>query len=53
MRWNRSGFIAVEILYLADRNILIDDPEDRCSTFGVPVGRSEQRGQQGREMLAI
>ena len=36
MRWNRAGeHRRPKILYLADRNILIDDPKDKMfSTFG-------------------
>jgi type I restriction enzyme, R subunit len=36
MRWNRAGeYRRPKILYLADRNILIDDPKDKMfSTFG-------------------
>lgn len=53
MRWNRTGgYRRPRILYLADRNILVDDPKDK--TF-APFGEARwkiENGQisKGREM---
>jgi type I restriction enzyme, R subunit len=53
MRWNRTGeHRRPKILYLADRNILIDDPKDKMfTTFGDARWKIEN-GQvnKGREM---
>jgi type I restriction enzyme R subunit len=53
MRWNRSGeYRRPKILYLADRNILIDDPKDKMfSTFGDARWKIENgEVNKGREM---
>jgi type I restriction enzyme R subunit len=52
-RWNRTGeYRRPKILYLADRNILIDDPKDKVFTpFGDARWRIENgEVNQGREM---
>ncbi|MDP2602506.1 MAG: DEAD/DEAH box helicase family protein [Deltaproteobacteria bacterium] len=53
MRWNRSAeHRRPKILYLADRNILIDDPKDKMfSTFGDARWKIENgEVNKGREM---
>ena len=53
MRWNRAGeHRRPKILYLADRNILIDDPKDKMfSTFGDARWKIENgEVNKGREM---
>jgi len=53
MRWNRSAeHHRPKILYLADRNILIDDPKDKMfSTFGDARWKIENgEVNKGREM---
>ncbi len=53
MRWNRTGeHRRPKILYLADRNILIDDPKDKMfSTFGDARWKIENgEVNKGREM---
>jgi type I restriction enzyme R subunit len=53
MRWNRAGeHRRPKILYLADRNILIDDPKDKMfSTFGDARWKIENGElNKGREM---
>jgi type I restriction enzyme, R subunit len=53
MRWNRAGeHRRPKILYLADRNILIDDPKDKMfTTFGDARWKIENgEVNQGREM---
>jgi type I restriction enzyme R subunit len=53
MRWNRTGeHRRPKILYLADRNILIDDPKDKIFTpFGDARGKIENgEVNKGREM---
>jgi type I restriction enzyme R subunit len=57
MRWNRAGeHRRPKILYLADRNILIDDPKDKMfTTFGDARWKIENgEVNKGRELyLAI
>jgi len=53
MRWNRAGeHRRPKILYLADRNILIDDPKDKMfTTFGDARWKIENgEVNKGREM---
>ena len=53
MRWNRPGeYRRPKILYLADRNILIDDPKDKMFTgFGDARWKIENgEVNKGREM---
>ncbi|TAK09774.1 DEAD/DEAH box helicase [bacterium] len=53
MRWNRTGeYRRPKILYLADRNILIDDPKDKMFTpFGDARWKIENGEiNKGREM---
>jgi len=53
MRWNRTGeHRRPKILYLADRNILIDDPKDKMfTTFGDARWKIENGEiNKGREM---
>lgn len=53
MRWNRSGeHRRPKILYLADRNILIDDPKDKMfTTFGDARWKIENgEVNKGREL---
>lgn len=53
MRWNRSGeYRRPKILYLADRNILIDDPKDKIfAPFGDARWKIENgEVNKGREM---
>ncbi len=53
MRWNRSGeYRRPKILYLADRNILIDDPKDKIfASFGDARWKIENgEVNKGREM---
>ena len=53
MRWNRTGeHRRPKILYLADRNILIDDPKDKMfTTFGDARWKIENgEVNKGREM---
>ncbi|HET9410048.1 MAG TPA: DEAD/DEAH box helicase family protein [Candidatus Sulfotelmatobacter sp.] len=51
-RWNRSGeHRRPRILYLADRNILVDDPKDKIFTpFGDARWKIEGRVIKSREM---
>jgi len=51
-RWNRTGeYRRPRILYLADRNILVDDPKDKIFTpFGEARWKIEGRANKGREM---
>jgi len=51
-RWNRAGeYRRPKILYLADRNILIDDPKDKIFTpFGDARWKIEGEAIKGREM---
>jgi type I restriction enzyme R subunit len=51
-RWNRTGeHRRPRILYLADRNILVDDPKDKIFTpFGDARWKIEGRANKGREM---
>jgi type I restriction enzyme, R subunit len=51
-RWNRAGeHRRPRILYLADRNILVDDPKDRTFTpFGEARWKIEGNIVQSREM---
>ncbi len=52
-RWNRTGeYRRPKILYLADRNILIDDPKDKMfTTFGDARWKIENgEVNKGREM---
>ena len=52
-RWNRTGeYRRPKILYLADRNILIDDPKDKIfATFGDARWKIENgEANKGREM---
>jgi type I restriction enzyme R subunit len=54
MRWNRAGeHRRPKILYLADRNILIDDPKDKMfTTFGDARWKNrERRSQQGPRIV--
>jgi type I restriction enzyme, R subunit len=53
MRWNRAGeHRRPKILYLADRNILVDDPKDKMfTTFGDARWKIENgEVNKGREM---
>src|SRR5688500_1424412 len=53
MRWNRTGeHRRPKILYLADRNILIDDPKDKMfTTFGDARWKIETgEVNKGREL---
>ena len=44
-RWNRTGeYLRPKILYIADRNILIDDPKDK--TF-IPFGDARHKIENG------
>ena len=52
-RWNRTGeYRRTKILYLADRNILIDDPKDKIfAPFGDARWKIENgEAKKGREM---
>lgn len=51
-RWNRTGeYRRPKILYLADRNILIDDPKDKdFAPFGDARQKIEGEAVKGREM---
>ncbi len=52
-RWNRSGeYRRPKILYLADRNILIDDPKDKMFTMFGDARWKIENGEinKGREM---
>ena len=51
-RWNRTGeHRRPKILYLADRNILIDDPKDKIFvSFGDARWKIEGEAVKGREM---
>jgi len=51
-RWNRTGeHRRPKILYLADRNVLIDDPKDKIfAPFGVARWKIEGEAVKGREM---
>lgn len=51
-RWNRTGeYRHPKILYLADRNILIDDPKDKdFAPFGDARKKIEGEAVKGREM---
>jgi type I restriction enzyme R subunit len=51
-RWNRSGeYRRPRILYLADRNILIDDPKDKIfAPFGEARHKIEGEAVKSREM---
>ncbi|HYE19737.1 MAG TPA: DEAD/DEAH box helicase family protein [Tepidisphaeraceae bacterium] len=51
-RWNRSGeHRKPRILYLADRNILVDDPKDKMfAPFGDARHKIESEAIQSREM---
>lgn len=51
-RWNRTGeHRRPRILYLADRNILVDDPKDKIFTpFGDARWKIEGQAKKSREM---
>jgi type I restriction enzyme R subunit len=51
-RWNRTGeYRRPKILYLADRNVLVDDPKDKIFVpFGDARHRIEGEALKGREM---
>jgi type I restriction enzyme, R subunit len=51
-RWNREGkYRRPRILYLADRNILVDDPKDKTFTpFGDARHKIEGKAIKSREM---
>ena len=51
-RWNRTGeHRRSRILYLADRNILVDDPKDKIFTpFGDARWKIEGQAKKSREM---
>ncbi len=51
-RWNRTGeYRRPRILYLADRNVLVDDPKDKTFTpFGDARWKIEGEAAKGREM---
>jgi type I restriction enzyme, R subunit len=51
-RWNRTGeYRRPRILYLADRNVLVDDPKDKVFTpFGDARWKIEGEAIQSREM---
>lgn len=51
-RWNRTGeYRRPKILYLADRNVLIDDPKDKIfAPFGDARWKIEGKAVKGREM---
>ncbi|MCX5732964.1 MAG: DEAD/DEAH box helicase family protein [candidate division NC10 bacterium] len=51
-RWNRTGeYRRPKILYLADRNILVDDPKDKdFPPFGDARWKIEGEAVKGREM---
>lgn len=51
-RWNRTGeYRRPRILYLADRNVLVDDPKDKIFTpFGDARQKIEGKAVKGREM---
>jgi type I restriction enzyme, R subunit len=51
-RWNRDGkYRRPRILYLADRNILVDDPKDKIFTpFGDARHKIEGKAIKSREM---
>jgi type I restriction enzyme R subunit len=50
-RWNRTGeYRRPRILYLADRNILIDDPKDKTFTpFGDARWKIQGEAVKGRQ----
>jgi type I restriction enzyme R subunit len=51
-RWNRTGdYRRPRILYLADRNVLVDDPKDKIFTpFGDARWKIEGKAIKSREM---
>jgi len=51
-RWNRTGeYRRPRILYLADRNVLVDDPKDKIFTpFGDARWKIEGKAVKSREM---
>ncbi len=51
-RWNRTGdYRRPRILYLADRNVLVDDPKDKIfAPFGDARWKIEGESNKGREM---
>src|SRR5215469_16954274 len=51
-RWNRTGeYRRPRVLYLADRNVLVDDPKDKIfSPFGDARWKIEGEANKGREM---
>lgn len=51
-RWNRTGeYRRPRILYLADRNILVDDPKDKIFTpFGDARWKIEGKAEKSRQM---
>jgi len=51
-RWNRSGeYRRPRILYLADRNVLVDEPKDKTFTpFGDARWKIERKAVMSREM---
>lgn len=51
-RWNRTGeYRRPRILYLADRNVLVDDPKDKIfAPFGDARWKIEGEANKGREM---
>lgn len=51
-RWNRTGdYRRPRILYLADRNVLVDDPKDKIfAPFGDARWKIEGEASKGREM---
>jgi type I restriction enzyme R subunit len=51
-RWNRTGdYRRPRILYLADRNVLVDDPKDKIFTpFGDARHKIEGEATKSREM---
>jgi len=51
-RWNRTGdYRRPRILYLADRNVLVDDPKDKIFTpFGDARHKIEGEAVKSREM---
>jgi type I restriction enzyme R subunit len=51
-RWNRTGeYRKPRILYLADRNMLVDDPKEKMfAPFGEARHKIQGEAQKGREM---
>jgi type I restriction enzyme, R subunit len=51
-RWNRTGdYRRPRILYLADRNVLVDDPKDKIfAPFGDARWKIQGEANKGREM---